>query len=154
LRRQVEHGVDTVERAIDGRAIAHIAHHQLDLRIEVIGPRRSLMDLCHEAVQGAHFASRTQQVIREMRSDKAGATCDQNSSGHAPGLSKVSSSARGASREGKRLNQLESKRTNLLHASRSNFGAIAKRHKSPRPIACRVRMRPLSVRSLNCLGDC
>src|SRR5262249_57432688 len=76
--REVDDGVDAVERRPYGVAVAHVAGLQLDGRIKVVRPLAVRMDLRVEVVQRPHLVAVGEQPVSEVRADESGAAGDQN----------------------------------------------------------------------------
>src|SRR4051812_48722820 len=61
------------------RRITHVADHELDVAVEVVGPSRALaVDLGGKVVQRADPIAPRQQRVRQMRADEPRATRDQD----------------------------------------------------------------------------
>jgi hypothetical protein len=69
--------VDTVQGTRYGIAIAHVADLQLNVVRQVVWPGRALaMDLRREIIERSDAVAVLQQLVGQVRPDKAGAACD------------------------------------------------------------------------------
>jgi hypothetical protein len=77
----MEDSVDALKGAADVVRAPHIADTKIDVRVEVRRARsRVAMDLRRQVVEDADAVAMTQELVGEVRSDKAGAARDQNAS--------------------------------------------------------------------------
>jgi hypothetical protein len=85
-RGEVVDRVDAVERPVHRAAVAHVAHHQLDLGIEVLGAApvggRVAVHLLRERVERPHAMAVSQEQVGEVRADEARAAGDQDGLPH------------------------------------------------------------------------
>jgi hypothetical protein len=85
-RGEVVDRVDPVERPVHRAAVAHVAHHQLDLGIEVLGAApvggRVAVHLLRERVERPHAMAVSQEQVGEVRADEARAAGDQDGLPH------------------------------------------------------------------------
>ena len=79
----MDDGVDACQRATEGDAIADVRGDELDLRIEVVRPLLTRMNLRVQVVERANDVSVTQQRIREVRPDEPCTAGDENVHGRA-----------------------------------------------------------------------
>ncbi len=77
--RQVDDAVDPLERGHHGIPIPHIAPDQLHVVREVRRRGAALVDLRVDVVQRPDLIAVGEEMIRQVGSDEAGATGDQNS---------------------------------------------------------------------------
>ena len=74
---QVHNGIDVVHRLAECCFVADVAHHEFDVPIEIVG-RTVGVDLGVERIKRAHVVACCEQAVGEVRTDKAGTSCDQN----------------------------------------------------------------------------
>jgi hypothetical protein len=74
----MDDGVDAVERPADSAGVAHVTHDELDIRIEVRGPRGRAVHLLDEAVERTDAMPLRKELVGEVRADEAGAARDQD----------------------------------------------------------------------------
>ncbi len=82
LGGEVDDAVHAAQRARQRRLVAHVAAQQLDLRVEIPGPRPRAVDLRDQAVEGAHPVAARQERAGEVSADEAGAAGDQDGFRH------------------------------------------------------------------------
>ena len=76
--REVNDGVDACQRATDGVAISDVRGDELHLRVEIVRPLFTRMNLRVEGVERANGMSATQQRVREVRPDEPRTASDKN----------------------------------------------------------------------------
>ena len=76
--REVNDGVDACQRATDGVAISDVRGDELHLRVEIVRPLFTRMNLRVEGVECANGMSATQQRVREVRPDEPCTAGDEN----------------------------------------------------------------------------
>jgi hypothetical protein len=74
----MDDGVDAVERTPDRVGIADVSDLELHVRREVVGTRRSFVNLRRHVVEGAHAIAARQELVGEVRADEARAARDEN----------------------------------------------------------------------------
>jgi len=74
--REVNHGIDTAQRPLQGVAVAHVTAQEFDIRGEVIGTRPGEVDLRHERVVRAHLVPGGQKFIGDIRPNETSPACD------------------------------------------------------------------------------
>jgi len=77
--REMADGVDALQGAPDGLGVAHVAHLQLGISVEVgRAPGIGSVDLGHQRIQHAHAVAEGQQLVGDVRADEPGAAGDQD----------------------------------------------------------------------------
>ena len=79
----MDDGVDAVERTLEGSGVAHVAHDQLDLGLEVIGALAGGVHLLAERVERTDLVSESEQVTSDVRADEPRASRDEDPFRHA-----------------------------------------------------------------------
>ena len=75
--REVDDGIDALERAADDILAAHVAGEQLDVGAQVLRAV-ALVHLVDQHVERAHRVAGGEQLVREVGADEAGAAGDQD----------------------------------------------------------------------------
>ncbi len=79
--REMDDGVDPVDRAADDVGVAHVAGNQLDVSVQIVGPLGAVVHLLDEAVEHAHAVSGSDELVGEVRADEAGSAGDEDALG-------------------------------------------------------------------------
>src|SRR6185437_10445518 len=79
-RREVQHGIATVDGAAHAIAVANVAGNDFDLAAgggrDAVQPSPGVERIIHG--EGAHFGARVEELFDEMRADKTVGTGDKN----------------------------------------------------------------------------
>ena len=75
---EVDDGVDAVERAADGVAVANIADLQLDILGEVVGSRAIAVHLRRQVVERTHAVAAGEQLVGQVGADEPRTAGDQD----------------------------------------------------------------------------
>ena len=67
-----------MERAADCVGVTDVADDELDIGIEVCGPRRRAVHLLDEAVERTNAMPLRKELVGEVRADEAGTARDQD----------------------------------------------------------------------------
>ena len=77
---EMENGVDALERAANGGAIAHVADEQLDVHGEILrAPAVLSVDLRRQAIERAHRVAAREQLVGKMGPYETGSAGNQDS---------------------------------------------------------------------------
>src|SRR3954469_15587870 len=75
---EMKDGIDAVERAAEGRAVAHVAHDEVGVWMKIGRTRGVAVHLRIQNVEHSYAVSARDEVVGEMRADEARAARDQD----------------------------------------------------------------------------
>src|SRR5207253_7090588 len=78
---EMDNGIYSAQRALDGFGIANIAYDKFRIRVQVVRNEAIAMHLPRKTVEDAHGATGGKQEIGHMRADEAGSAGYQDTSG-------------------------------------------------------------------------